>query len=54
MIFQQALHGCLFNAINRQAIAGLEVDLVSQDLLVGATAELEKFQWFMRSHFLAN
>ena len=37
---------------NRQAIDELgELDPVSQDLVIGATAELEKFQWFVRSHF---
>jgi len=35
---------------NRQAIEALEIDPVSQDLVVGATAELEKFQWFVRAH----
>ena len=38
-------------AANRKAIDDLgELDPVSQDLLIGATAELEKFQWFIRSH----
>ena len=38
-------------AANRKAIDELgELDPVSQDLVIGATAELEKFQWFMRSH----
>ena len=35
---------------NRQAIDQLEIDPISQDLVIGATAELEKFQWFIRSH----
>ena len=39
-------------ASNRKAItlAG-ELDPVTEDLLIGQTAELEKFQWFMRAHF---
>jgi starvation-inducible DNA-binding protein len=36
---------------HRQAIEDLEEpDLVSQDMLVGQTAELEKYQWFVRAH----
>jgi starvation-inducible DNA-binding protein len=36
---------------NRAAIDETgDLDLVSQDLLVGQTAELEKFQWFLRAH----
>jgi starvation-inducible DNA-binding protein len=36
---------------NRQAIAAVEeYDLVTQDLLIGQTAALEKFQWFVRAH----
>lgn len=31
------------------AIAG-EVDPVTEDILIGQTAELEKFQWFVRAH----
>ncbi|MGO1545400.1 MAG: DNA starvation/stationary phase protection protein Dps [Gulosibacter sp.] len=27
-----------------------EVDPISEDILIGHTAELEKFQWFMRAH----
>jgi starvation-inducible DNA-binding protein len=27
-----------------------ELDLVSQDMLIGHAAELEKFQWFVRAH----
>ena len=27
-----------------------ELDLVSQDMLIGHSAELEKFQWFVRAH----
>ncbi|MGB5112442.1 MAG: DNA starvation/stationary phase protection protein [Mycobacterium sp.] len=27
-----------------------DIDLVSQDLLIGHTGELEKFQWFVRAH----
>lgn len=35
----------------RTAIGRLEyLDLVSQDLLIGHAAELEKFQWFVRAH----
>lgn len=38
-------------AENRQAIADVEdYDLVTQDLLIGHTAALEKFQWFVRAH----
>ncbi|MBB4852961.1 hypothetical protein HNP40_000327 [Mycobacteroides chelonae] len=33
------------------AIEELEdLNLVSQDLLIGHTDELEKFQWFVRAH----
>lgn len=36
---------------NRNALAELEeLDLVTQDLLIEHTAELEKFQWFVRAH----
>jgi len=36
---------------NREAIKELdELDLVTQDLLIAQTQELEKFQWFMRAH----
>nr|WP_277817430.1 ferritin-like domain-containing protein [Dietzia sp. E1] len=31
------------------AVAG-EVDPLTEDLLIGQTAELEKFQWFVRAH----
>jgi len=31
------------------SVAG-EVDPVTEDLLIGQTAELEKFQWFVRAH----
>ena len=35
----------------RNAIDTLEtLDLVSQDMLIGHAAELEKFQWFVRAH----
>lgn len=36
---------------NRKAItlAG-ELDPVTEDILIGQTAELEKFQWFVRAH----
>ena len=35
----------------RRAIEELdELDLVSQDMLIGHSAELEKFQWFIRAH----
>ena len=35
----------------RKAIERLdELDLVSQDLLIGHAGELEKFQWFVRAH----
>ena len=27
-----------------------DLDLVSQDMLIGHAAELEKFQWFVRAH----
>ncbi|WP_036922027.1 DNA starvation/stationary phase protection protein Dps, partial [Propionicicella superfundia] len=38
-------------ADNRQAIDEVEdLDLVTQDLLIGQTGELEKFQWFVRAH----
>ncbi len=36
---------------HRTAMEALEeLDLVTQDILVGHTAELEKFQWFVRAH----
>jgi starvation-inducible DNA-binding protein len=36
---------------NRKAMEDLEeLDLVTQDILIGQTAELEKFQWFVRAH----
>jgi len=36
---------------NRQAIEDVEdLDLVTQDLLIGQTGALEKFQWFLRAH----
>ena len=35
----------------RKAIQELdELDLVTQDMLIGQVAELEKFQWFVRAH----
>ena len=35
----------------RKAIQTLDdLDLVSQDMLIGHVAELEKFQWFVRAH----
>jgi starvation-inducible DNA-binding protein len=35
----------------RKAIERLdEIDLVTQDLLIGHAGELEKFQWFVRAH----
>lgn len=37
-------------ADNREAIAAVEDDLVTQDLLIGHSAEIEKFQWFIRAH----
>ena len=36
---------------NRTAMEDLEeLDLVTQDILIDHTAELEKFQWFVRAH----
>ena len=36
---------------NREAISVLEeLDVVTQDMVIGQTAELEKFQWFVRAH----
>ncbi|MEJ9080995.1 DNA starvation/stationary phase protection protein [Gordonia malaquae] len=38
-------------ASSRGAIAALgDLDPVSEDLLIGQTGELEKFQWFVRAH----
>jgi starvation-inducible DNA-binding protein len=35
----------------RKAVETLEdIDLVSQDLVIGQIGELEKFQWFVRAH----
>ncbi|NYJ76423.1 Dps family protein [Allobranchiibius huperziae] len=36
---------------NRKAIAAAgEIDPITEDMLIGQTAELEKFQWFVRAH----
>ncbi|MFC9363741.1 Dps family protein [Rhodococcus sp. NPDC057014] len=36
---------------NRRAIAETgELDPITEDLLIGQTGELEKFQWFVRAH----
>ena len=36
---------------NRQAIKDLdEIDLVSQDLVIGQNEQLEKYHWFVRAH----
>lgn len=36
---------------NREAIDKLDdLDLVTQDMLIGHTGELEKFHWFVRAH----
>ncbi|CAM2801146.1 Dps family protein [Prescottella defluvii] len=36
---------------NRKAIAKVgEIDPITEDMLIGQTAELEKFQWFIRAH----
>ncbi len=36
---------------NRAAIDEIgEIDKITEDLLIGQTAELEKFQWFIRAH----
>ena len=36
---------------NRETIAALEdLDLVTQDMVISQTGELEKFQWFVRAH----
>ena len=36
---------------NREGIEEVgEIDPVTEDLLIGQTAELEKFQWFIRAH----
>ena len=44
----------VYNGVNedtRKAIETLEeLDPVSQDMLIGHAAELEKFQWFVRAH----
>mgnify|MGYP000853965562 CR=1 FL=1 len=38
-------------ADNRESMDALEeIDLVTQDLLIGQTGALEKFQWFVRAH----
>lgn len=38
-------------ADNRTAIDAVEdLDLITQDLLIGHSGELEKFQWFIRAH----
>ena len=39
------------NADHRKAIGELEeLDLISQDLLIGQTDKLEMYQWFVRAH----
>jgi starvation-inducible DNA-binding protein len=39
------------NEDTRKAIHRLDdIDLVSQDILIGQAGELEKFQWFVRAH----
>lgn len=35
---------------NRAAIEAVADDPITQDLLIGQTAALEKFQWFVRAH----
>ncbi|MGO1511260.1 MAG: DNA starvation/stationary phase protection protein Dps [Actinomycetaceae bacterium] len=36
---------------HRKAIANSgEIDPITEDIYIGQTAELEKFQWFMRAH----
>ena len=36
---------------NRKAIAAVgEIDPITEDMLIGQTAELEKFQWFVRAY----
>ena len=49
----EALDG-VYSAViqdTREAIGELEeLDLVTQDLLIGQTARLEQFQWFIRAH----
>lgn len=38
-------------ADSREALERLEeLDLVTQDMIIGHTAELEQFQWFVRAH----
>ncbi|MFW0788773.1 Dps family protein [Gordonia sp. CPCC 205333] len=40
-----------FVASHREAIAATgSIDPVTEDILIGQTAELEKFQWFVRAH----
>lgn len=40
-----------FIASHRSAIESTgDIDPVTQDILIGQTAELEKFQWFVRAH----
>src|SRR6187551_108086 len=44
----------VYNGIIEDTRKGIErlddLDLVSQDLLIGHSGELEKFQWFVRAH----
>lgn len=35
---------------NREAIEAVGDDPITEDLLIGQTAALEKFQWFVRAH----
>jgi starvation-inducible DNA-binding protein len=44
----------VYNGVIEDARKGIketdELDPVTQDILIGHTAELEKFQWFVRAH----
>ncbi|WP_124709296.1 Dps family protein [Gordonia insulae] len=44
-----------FVSSHRDAIAKIgELDPITEDILIGQTAELEKFQWFVRAHLESN
>ena len=44
----------VYNGVIEDSRKGIEdtedLDPVTQDILIGHTAELEKFQWFVRAH----
>ena len=42
-------------ADHRKAISMVgEIDPITEDMLIGQTADLEQFQWFLRAHLESN